>query len=365
MAETKKPSLPAIDYHEYKTALTTLTPNSLTSAVPVPYNELDTGVLHKRHFLNLSVTISIKNTGTAAATNTLALTPYNVLGYLESLQYSTNNDKNFFSLDGYHAYHIGQAQLLKNEYISTDTSAQYFTTSQIQASIAAGATANYAASALIPVNFVGTQVAQPGAIGLAALEEAPFQVRTFSVTPTFGTISDILTAASISSNSGFTVSIASASLQIEERLIPQLIPVKGMLPSFRQNVTSIATSDQASAVNNVKIKLPYGNGEIYKRLWLFTLDSNGNPSDNIIDNLSIKYNTTGTLANNLNHYILKSENMSHYFDALPVGMNVYDFCQGDLNNSINTLGFSSFDFICNFTSAGYLDIIAERLNIYA
>jgi hypothetical protein len=87
------------------------------------------------------------------------------------------------------------------------------------------------------------------------------------------------------------------------------------------------------------------------------------PSDDILEQINLYYNTSNYIVNNLPANLLKAE--AQYIGNSSVAVGMYPFpmiYQGNLTDSFNTNGLSSFELGYQTSAAGSVTLIGEIVN---
>lgn len=348
--------------------INTFAPSSLTTPSLIDYPNLSRGVIHQQHMLTVKITLGISNTTSAAGSPALTKNPRGMLAWLTNILYRTNSQNTLWAAPGFEAFMIAMAQGGVNmshaqdqgpgsdgtdptEYLLND-----FSLSQLNASIAAGATAYYTATARIPINWFGTQTA-PQALGLSTVSPA---ITSFQIQLSTGTAADIVAGLA----SGFTANVTQAAITMEETYYPFNGDPQSLPPWYPQ-ILYAGAIQTSGAAQKQQLQLPYGAGKWYKRFFLFARD-NSTPfalnSDSVLSSMTFVANTDEYLLNNRSADSLKAEYAYRYNRALPQGMYIHDrLLHGNILDVLDTNGYNSLQFEADIAEAGLVGCYAETL----
>ncbi len=348
--------------------INTFAPPSLVAPGLIEYPNLSRGVIHQQHMLTVKLSLTITNTTSAAASPALTLNNRGMLAWLTNILYRTNSTNTAWACPGYEAFMIAMAQGGVNfsateqqgpgshgndpsTYLLND-----FTATQLNADIAAGASATYSAVARIPVNWFGTQTA-PQAMGFSTVSPA---ITSFQIQMSTGTAADIVADLA----AGFTAAITAANITMEETYYPFNGDPQSLPPWYPQIVFAGQIQTQGAA-NNQQLQLPYGAGQAYKRFFMFARD-NSTPfalnTDGLLSTMTFVENTDQYLLNNRSGDSLKAEYAYRYNRALPQGMYIHDrLLHGNILDYLDTTGANSLVFEADIAKAGVLACYAEKL----
>jgi len=334
----------------------TIVPTTFTAANTVPFPNLLRGVVHLQHWLDFSITVQVTNSNTSAGAPGGTVNPKGAVDYIQNILYKTNSISNIVNISGYQAFIIGMIQGLINQsdintYFKNDNLFNIPTTS-----IAASSSETFTANYRIPINFVGTQVNHPSAMGFSTLNEAV--IKNFELDITFGTIANLITGL----NSGYNAEITSAGVTVYEEFYP------GDLAGYQPSVyfeLNIAGDQTYGAANGNDMKLTYGQGQIYKRFFVFAENTSGvflEPSDNQISQFNLIYNSTNNLLQSVNASYSKAQYLYKTNQSLPPGVYVFDrLFAGNLLDVLNTQNFSDLKFTFNTNADSRIQIVAEKV----
>ena len=349
-----------------KTFVATLTPPSLSAGGADTYPNLPRGIVHLRHWLTLSLTLNVANSTAGALTAGGTVSPNGALDYLQQIYYSANNISKFIVLTGAQAFKIGMWQMGVDTSVNAAHNSIYQndTTFTIPtASIPANSSTNFTATVRIPINFSGTHTATPNLLGFATLNPS---ISTFEINAQFGTAASVVSGLA----TGISASVTSATLGITaEYYPPNYFPInEAYEPIF---YSGLAQSNQQAATgvtNNADIGgIPYGASYAYKTLFLFVDNTAtspyATPSDTLVSQLSLIYNTSNYIFNNMSTNDIKAESQYLGNNSVATGMFVLPMTYyGNLTDIFNTNGLSSFDLNYNTTGACNLTLIGETVN---
>ena len=349
-----------------KTSVATLTPPSLSAGGAAEMPNLPKGIVHLRHWLTLNLTVNVANSNASATVAGGTVSPNGALDYLQQIYYSANNISKFFVLTGAQAFKIGMWQMG----IDTAVNAAHnsiFQDDQIftipTTSIPAAGNTNFTASVRIPINFSGTHTATPNMIGFSTLNPS---ITTFQINAQFGIVASMISGLA----SGITASITSATLGITcEYYPPNYFPVsEAYEPLYYTGLAQANQTAETGVVNNASLGgIPYGASYAYKTLFLFVDNTAtspyATPSDTLVNNLGLVYNTSNYILNNMGINEIKAENQYLGNNSAPTGMFVIPMTYyGNLMDIFNTNGLSSFDLMFNTSGACNLTLIGETIN---
>ena len=349
-----------------KTFVATLAPPSLAAGGADSYPNLPKGIVHLRHWLTLSLTVNVANSNTAATTVGGTVSPNGALDYLQQIYYSANNISKFIVLSGAQAFKIGMWQMGVAKDVNQGYSSIYQNDSTFTipgASIPASSSSNFTANIRIPINFSGTHTATPNLIGFSTLNPS---ISTFEINAQFGTAASIISGLA----AGITANITSATLNVTvEYYPPNYFPIsEAYEPIF---YTGLAQANQKAVTgvsNNADIGgIPYGASYAYKSLFLFVDNTATSPydtpSDESVSQLSLIYNTSNYILNNMSTNEIKAENQYTGNNSVVTGMFVLPMTYyGNLTDIFNTTGLSSFDLNFDTVGACNLTLIGETVN---
>ena len=349
-----------------KTFVATLAPPSLAAGGADNYPNLPRGVVHLRHWLTLNLTLNVANSTTGALTAGGTVAPAGALAYLQQIYYSANNLSKFLVLSGAQAFKIGMWQMG----VSADVNAAHNSIYQNDetfniptASIAANGSTNFTASIRIPINFCGTHTATPNLIGFSTLNPS---ISTFEINAQFGTAASIISGTT----TGITSSITNATLNVTtEYYPPNYFPIsEAYEPIFFTGMAQANQKEETGVANNADIGgIPYGASYAYKSLFLFVDNTSTSPydtpSDTLVSQVSLIYNTSNYILNNMSINEIKAENQYLGNNSVVTGMFVLPMTfYGNLTDIFNTNGLSSFNLNYNTTGACNLTLIGETVN---
>ena len=348
-----------------KTFVATLTPPSLSAGGADSYPNLPRGVIHLRHWLTLNLTINVANSNTVAIVSGFA-SPVGALAYLQQIYYSANNISKFIVLTGEQAFKIGMWQMGVSADVNAEHNSiyQYDETFNIPTtSIPASSSLNFTASVRIPINFSGTHTATPNLIGFSTLNPS---ISTFELNAQFGTVASIVSNLA----TGITASITNATLNVTaEYYPPNYFPIsEAYEPIFYTGLSQANQVTQTGVANNADIGgIPYGASYAYKNLFLFVDNTASSPyatpSDTLVSQLSLIYNTSNYILNNMSTNEIKAESQYLGNNSVVTGMFVLPMTYyGNLTDIFNTNGLSSFNLNYNSTGACNLTLIGETVN---
>ncbi len=349
-----------------KTFVTTLQPPSLVAGGTDNYPNLPKGIIHLRHWLNLQITLNVANSTTTALTAGGTVNSEGALAYLQQIFYSANNISKFLVLTGSEAFQIGMWQMGINSNVNANNNSIYKNDSMFNipaTSIPASSSTNFTANIKIPINFSGTHTTTPNLIGFSTLNPA---ISTFEVNATFGTASQIITGTA----TGITTTVTTATLGITvEYYPPNYFPIsEAYEPLYYSGLAQSNQKEETGVVSNSDIGgIPYGASYAYKSLFLFIKDTTttpfNTPSDTVLSQLSLIYNTSNYLFNNMEYDIVKAENQYLGNNSLVAGLIVLGMSyRGNLVDIFNTAGLSSFNLNYSTTGAANIVLIGETLN---
>ena len=344
----------------------TLTPPSLSAGGADNYPNLPKGIVHLRHWLTLNLTVNVANSTAGALTAGGTVSPNGALDYLQQIYYSANNVSKFFVLTGAQAFKIGMWQMGVDASVNAANNSIYKndTTFTIPtSSIPATGSTNFTASIRIPINFSGTHTATPNLIGFSTLNPS---ISTFEINAQFGTAASVISGLA----AGVTASITNATLGVTvEYYPPNYFPVsEAYEPIFYTGLAQANQQEVSGIVVNSSIGgIPYGASYAYKSLFLFVDNTASSPyatpSDTLVSQLSLIYNTSNYILNNVGTNEIKAESQYLGNNSVPVGMFVLPMTYyGNLTDIFNTNGLSSFNLNFNTTGACNLTLIGETVN---
>jgi hypothetical protein len=162
--------------------------------------------------------------------------------------------------------------------------------------------------------------------------------------------------------SGVTATITSAEVTVYEEFYPG--DLVGYQPSvfFELNVAGDQTYGSA---NGNDMKLTYGQGQIYKRFFVFAENTSGTflqPSDNQVSQFNLIYNSTNSLLQSVNSAYSKAQYLYKTNQSLPVGVYVFDrLFAGNLLDVLNTQNFSDLKMTFNTAANTRIQVVAEKV----
>ena len=344
----------------------TLAPPSLSAGGADNYPNLPKGIVHLRHWLTLNLTVNVANANTAAATAGGTVSPNGALDYLQQIYYSANNVSKFMVLTGAQAFKIGMWQMgvdtsVNAAHNSIYQNDQIFTIPA--SSIPASGSSNFTASIRIPINFSGTHTATPNLIGFSTLNPS---ISTFEINAQFGTAASIISGLA----AGITATITNATLGVTvEYYPPNYFPIsEAYEPIFYVGLAQANQAEQTGVANNASIGgIPYGASYAYKSLFLFVDNTAtspyATPSDILVSQISLIYNTSNYILNNMSPNEIKAESEYLGNNSVPIGMFVLPMTYyGNLTDIFNTNGLSSFNMNYSTIGACNLTLIGETVN---
>ncbi len=349
-----------------KTAVAVLSPPSLSAGGADNYPNLPRGIIHLRHWLTLNLTVNVANSTTGALVAGGTVAPHGALDYLQQIYYSANNISKFLVLSGSQAFQIGMWQMGIDLSVNSSNTSIFKNDETFNipaASIPATGSTNFTASIRIPINFSGTHTATPNIIGFSTLNTS---ISTFEINAQFGTASSIVSGLA----SGITASITNATLGITcEYYPPNYFPIaEAYEPLYYAGLAQANQKEETGTVNNASIGgIPYGASYAYKSLFLFVTNTASSPfatpSDSLVNNVSLVYNTSNYLLNNMSVNEIKAENQYLGNNSVDTGMYVIPMTYfGNLTDIFNTNGLSSFDMNYSTSGACNIVLIGETIN---
>ena len=349
-----------------KTFEVTLTPPNLTTGGIISNPNLSRGVVHLRHWLQLSVTVNIANSNVSNTVVGGTASPNGALDYLNQIYYSSNTSEKFFVLTGAQAFKIGMWQMGVDASVNSNLNS-IFANDAIKgattATIAGSGNSNFTATYNIPINFSGTHTNSPAAIGFSTLNLA---VKTFEINASFGTVASMLSGIA----AGLTATITSAQLSVYSEFYPPNTSTvaDSYEPPYYAGLALANTNTVTGATTKGSIGgIPKGSGYIYKTFFLFVDDTSTSPyykpSDSLLTSFNLLYNTKNYLVNQLAASIAKAEAQLVGNSSIVAGMYPIPIVyQGNLNDVLNTELFSSFDLGFQTSAAAQLTLIGETVN---